>query len=171
MTVRRRLIVWAIAALLMPAGACDETAATHESPPATATATSTATATATATPSAPNYAVGETVKLTVRNSGGTTLYTEDFQTECAIVTLQKAAGSSWSDITGCALKRLTRTVKIQPGAAEEIQLDPHSFHLVKGAGGLGFGAGAYRIRFGYRLSAEPRGAQPLTAYSSNFTIG
>lgn len=122
------------------------------------------------TMSTSRYAVGDTLELTVRNGRSTTIYTEDFQTQCTIVTLQKSSGGSWTDITGCSMGRPTRTLKLEPGAAKQILLDPHAFHLAEGAGELGFGAGAYRVRFGYRLGAEPMGGQPLTAYSSTFVV-
>jgi hypothetical protein len=124
----------------------------------------------TVTMSASRYAVGDTLKLTVRNGRSAPVYTEDFQTQCTVVTLQKSAGGSWTDITGCSMGRPTRTVKVEPGAAKQILIDPHAFHLAEGSGGLGFGAGTYRIKFGYRLGAEPMGAQPLTAYSADFAV-
>lgn len=140
------------------------------SPPQTATESPRAGA-VTVTLSAPRYAVGDTVKLSVGNRSRDVIYTEDFQTQCTIVTLQKSAAGSWTDITGCGMGRPTRTVKIEPGAAHEILLDPHNFHLAEGPGQLGFGEGTYRIRFGYRLAAEPMGGQPLVVYSAAFTVG
>jgi hypothetical protein len=120
---------------------------------------------------APRYAVGENITVTVGNGLGEPVYAEDFQTECTIVTLQKSDGVSWTDITGCSLGRPTRTVKLEPGTTDEILLDPHSFHLAEGSGELGFGAGTYQIKFGYRLTPEPMGAEPNVAYSATFTIG
>lgn len=157
------------AASAQPTGASP--AATAASPAATESPLSAPAGDLTVSTSAAQYAVGETLKVTVRNDRSETVYTEDFQTECTIVTLQKSAGGSWTDITGCSLGRPTRTVKIEPGAASEILLDPHSFHLAEGQNQLGFGAGTYRIRFGYRLGQEPMGAQPLIGYSALFTIG
>jgi hypothetical protein len=120
---------------------------------------------------ATKYAVGDVVEVTVTNGRGEPVYTEDFQTECTIVTLQASNAGSWNDITGCGMGRPTRTVVLQPGEAKQVRLDPHNFHLAEGSGQLGFGAGTYRVRFGYRLAAEPMGAQPLTAYSENFVVG
>lgn len=125
----------------------------------------------TVTLSAPRYAAGDPVKVSVSNGSRDAIYTEDFQTACTIVTLQKSAGGSWTDITGCSMGRPTRTLTIEPGTAKEAVLDPHSFHLAEGAGRLGFGAGTYRIRFGYRKAAEPMGAQPLIVYSATFAVG
>ena len=144
-------------------------AATAASPAGTRSPEPPAAGRVTVTTSAPRYAVGDTLKVTVRNGRSEPVYTEDFQTECTIVTLQVSNAGSWNDITGCSLGRPTRTVKIAPGAADEILLDPHSFHLAEGQA-VGFGAGTYRIRFGYRLGQEPMGAQPLTAYSATFVV-
>jgi hypothetical protein len=129
------------------------------------------TASVTVALSASAYAVGETVRLTVGNGLREPIYTEDFQTQCTIVTLQKSEAGSWTDITGCAMGRPTRTVTVQPGATKRILLDPHGFHLAEGPNELGFGQGTYRIRFGYRLSPELIRAQPEVVYSSTFTVG
>jgi hypothetical protein len=109
--------------------------------------------------------------VAVHNGRSEPIYTEDFQSACTIVTLQKSDAGSWTDITGCAMGRPTRTITIEPGTTRDVTVDPHAFRLAEDPGMLGFGAGTYRIKFGYRLGREPMGAQPLLAYAPMFVVG
>jgi hypothetical protein len=117
------------------------------------------------------YAVGKVIRANVSNGMDRPVYTEDFKTACSIVILQRRDGGAWSDIQGCRLGRPTATVEIGPGLGQAVELDPSSFHLNTGSAGPAFGAGTYRVKFTYRVEPGPGGgADPLTAYSPEFTI-
>lgn len=110
-----------------------------------------------------SYRAGENVTVTVANGLDRTIYTEDFKTQCTIVILQRQTSGSWTDITGCKLGRPTLTVSLKPGESRTITLAPDSFHVT-------FGAGAFRIKFTYRMTAELGGDDPNVAYSTEFRV-
>ena len=119
---------------------------------------------------ADRYPVGAPIRASVANGLDRAVYTEDFKTACSIVILQRHDGGTWTDILGCQLGRPTATVTIGPGQGRAVELDPSSFHLTTDAGGPGFGAGTYRVKFTYRVEPAPRGEDQLTAYSPEFAI-
>src|SRR5207244_1969271 len=118
------------------------------------------------------YRVGAVIPVTVSNGMDRPVYTEDFKTACSIVILQRGDGGGWTDITGCALGRPTATVTIGPGLGRQVEIDPASVHLNRGAppGTRAFGAGTYRVKFTYRVEPAVGGEDPLTAYSPEFAI-
>jgi hypothetical protein len=113
------------------------------------------------------YAVGRKIRVTVHNGNDRPAYTEDFKTACSIVILQRKTSDGWTDITGCALGRPTMTVKVEPGSADPIELDPASFHLKNGPA---VGAGTYRVKLTYRTEPESTGTDPFTVYSPEFLV-
>jgi len=117
------------------------------------------------------FRVGEVVVVTVANGLDRTIYSDDFKTDCSIVTLERRAGSEWAPITGCALGRPTMTVAVGSGRGRTITIDSRSMHLQKAAAGapLAFGAGIYRITFRYRFSPQ-MGAGEQTVYSVTFQV-
>jgi hypothetical protein len=117
------------------------------------------------------FRVGEVVVVTVANGLDRTIYSDDFKTECSIVTLERQVASRWESITGCALGRPTMTVAIGSERGRTITIDPRSMHLQKAAAGapLAFGAGTYRITFRYRFSPQ-MGAGEQTVYSATFQV-
>jgi hypothetical protein len=117
-----------------------------------------------------SYRVSETLRVTVANGLGTSIYTEDFKTVCSIVMLQRAESSGWRDIDGCQLGRPTVTVMIGAGLGQTVEIDPNSTHLQDGGTRIGFGAGVYRIKFGYRLDRGRMGEEPLVVYSPEFAV-
>lgn len=118
-----------------------------------------------------SYRVGEVVPVTVANGLSTEVYTEDFKTVCSIVMLQRSeSGATWKDIDGCQLGRPTLTVAIGPGLGITIDIDPASTHFRSGGNRIGFAAGTYRIKFGYRLDRARMGEEPLVAYSATFAV-
>jgi len=124
----------------------------------------------TVVPGATGYRSGVVISATIANGLDRTIYTEDFKTACTIAYLQRADGGTWTDILGCQLGRPTATVSIGPGTGSLVAFDPRSFHLLSGRTGLAFGAGRYRVKFTYALESDAGGAEPLTAYSAEFTI-
>jgi len=114
---------------------------------------------------ASNYRTGQRIDVAVANGSSKTVYTDDFKTECTIVTLQRHDGGSWTDILGCRLGRPTMTISIAPGGSRTVSLEPTSFHLDGSVG-----PGTYRIKFGYRLTNEVGGDDPLVAYSAEFRV-
>jgi hypothetical protein len=117
------------------------------------------------------FRAGDRIGLTVANGLDRTIYSDDFKTECSIVTLERQVASRWDPITGCALGRPTMTVAIGSGRGRTITIDPRSMHLQKAAAGapLAFGAGTYRITFRYRFSPQ-MGAGEQTVSSATFQV-
>jgi hypothetical protein len=116
------------------------------------------------------FRTGARLLVTVANGLDRTIYSDDFKTDCSIVTLERRIGLAWAPITGCALGRPTMTVAIGSGRGRMISIDPRSMHLRKAAAGseLAFGTGTYRFTFAYRVTAQP--SQEQTAYSPIFAI-
>jgi hypothetical protein len=108
-------------------------------------------------------ASGGLVHVTITNGLGRQIFTEDFHTDCTVVTLQLSNSASWTDVEGCRLGRPTRTIGIPAGTTYAETLDPNSFHGK-------FGPGTYRIRFSYHLQPDPMGDNPSTVYSATFTV-
>jgi hypothetical protein len=121
--------------------------------------------------SAPTYRSGSVVSAVVANGLNKSIYTEDAKTDCSIAFLERLDGTSWTVVAGCALRRPPATLAIGPGRGRTVTYDPTSVNFGS-AGGTrsALTAGTYRIRFTYRLSAEPAAEEPLTVLSAPFTI-
>lgn len=109
--------------------------------------------------------MGEQVSAVVTNGLDVPIYAEDMKTDCSVVTLERQEGLEWKRISGCMMKRPTRTVQLQAGADREVVIDPSgaSFRLQAIVSGI------YRISFVYRLESEPD-AEAFITHSALFTI-
>lgn len=120
---------------------------------------------------AAEFRAGSVLRVIVANGLDRTIYSDDFKTDCSIVTLERRTASGWDPIVGCALGRPTMTVAIGPSRGRTIEIDPRSMHLQKAAAGgpLAFSGGTYRVAFTYRTQPQP-GPQERTVYSAVFQI-
>lgn len=117
--------------------------------------------------------LGQMIEVTIQNGAEKPIYAEDMKSDCSIVFLERWDGSAWQEIPGCAERRAPAIIKIEPGPEYSFAINP---------GSLNFGAppdvsttanapGTYRIRFNYRLEAEPQGEEPHVSYSESFSVG
>lgn len=123
--------------------------------------------------SATSYPAGKPITVTVANRLDRTIYVDDLQSDCSIVILEQRSGSGWQPLTGCRMKRMSRAVAIDSGQAQTVTIDPHSFNFGGGptTSEPALGAGLYRIKLAYRLTARLQGAEPPAVYSRTFAIG
>lgn len=117
-----------------------------------------------------SYRIGEAVQATVGNGSDKPIHTEDFKTDCSIVTLQRLDSGTWKDIEGCVLGRPTATITIGTGLGQTVTINPNSVHLRDGGNRIGFAEGTYRVKFSHRLDHDTSGKEPLVVYSPEFTV-
>lgn len=124
------------------------------------------------TVSAAAFERGQRIEATVANGLAQSIYTEDMQSDCAVVTLERWDGQQWNPLQGCVLRRAPFVVCVESSRGLAVSLDPSSFNFAAGfgAGEAALTAGTYRLAFAYRLAPEPEGELPSVVHSSNFTL-
>lgn len=115
---------------------------------------------------AANYAVTDTIAVTVRNQLSAGILATDHQTSCTIVQLQIEVGGAWQNQGGCSLGIATRQMPLAAGSSTAVQVAP-------GAGQISakpWPAGTYRVAFTYRVGSLATPGVSETVYSATFTV-
>lgn len=113
-------------------------------------------------PDKQQYRSSETVVATITNGLSASITTQDHQSDCTVVTVERLAGQMWQPQNMCQLKSPTRLVPLAAGATIAQQVRPPT-----SLASSGWSAGTYRIVFAYRQGATD---QDTTIYSATFTV-
>lgn len=106
------------------------------------------------------YAMGDTIAVTIHNGSSKTIWTEDHQTNCTVVTAEHLEGSQWQAVGRCRLMTPTVVMPLSAASATVQQLF-----------GTGWPSGLYRVTLTYTGGDEGTGGPGGIAHSAEFTIG
>ena len=117
--------------------------------------------------------LGQMIEITIQNGTDKPIYAEDMKSDCSIVFLERWDGSAWHEIPGCVERRAPGAVKIAPGQEYSVAIDPDSlnFGVNPEVSTTAIVPSTYRIRFNYRLEAEPEGEEPYVSFSEILSVG
>lgn len=186
--IRRGLLALGCALIVVLAG-CGVTARGGDglSPTAASPATPTAAASAsaathTATTSGPtggavtlslgaqSYATTDRIVITIRN-GGATLYVQQHNTSCSMISLQRLVNGVWQPVFPCVNSFPHPTVsRVAADSSVAVPLVPVVTGDAEGTGGVTWPAGTYRATLLYTTSQTASFGQGTTVYSGTFTV-
>lgn len=187
--IRRGLLALGCALIVVLAG-CGVTARGGDglSPTAASPATPTAAASAsaathTATTSGPtggavtlslgaqSYATTDRIVITIRNGGGATLYVQQHNTSCSMISLQRLVNGVWQPVFPCVNSFPHPTVsRVAADSSVAVPLVPVVTGDAEGTGGVTWPAGTYRATLLYTTSQTASFGQGTTVYSGTFTV-
>jgi hypothetical protein len=122
---------------------------------------------------ASSFDLSQLIDFTIQNGMDKPIYTEDMKSDCSIIFLERWDGIAWQLIPGCAQRRAPVVFEIEPGQEYSATIDPASpnFEISPDASTPATTPGMYRIRFNYRVEAEPEGEEPYNVFSESFSLG
>ncbi|HEV7127156.1 MAG TPA: hypothetical protein VGN32_06920 [Ktedonobacterales bacterium] len=113
------------------------------------------------------YALGDTIQVTILNGKPSSIFVTDHGTNCTLVHLQRSVNGSWQLEGQCAMMKATRLVEVVPGALAQT--------LAPGRGQIkplmAWPAGTYRIALTYSDTRDLASGQFQPITSATFTIG
>ena len=109
---------------------------------------------------ASSYHTNDTVEVTLRNAGNTTIYFLDHLTNCTVIQLQRQANANWEAVHRCLPLIATRWHTLDAGQSLVVKLVPASNQQ--------WPAGFYRATLSYGTSRETNPLIPI--YSAGFQV-
>ena len=109
---------------------------------------------------ASTYHTHDTIEVTLRNGGNTTIYFLDHLTNCTVILLQRQVNANWEAVQRCLALISTRWHTLDAGQSLVVNLAPASNQQ--------WPAGFYRATLSYRMSRETSLLMPI--YSAGFQV-
>jgi ABC-type transport system substrate-binding protein len=110
---------------------------------------------------ASSYHTSDTIEVTLRNAGDTTIYFLDHLTNCTVIQLQQQVNGKWETVHRCLPLIATRWHTLDAGQSLVVKLAP-------GASNQQWPAGFYRATLSYGTSRETSPLTPI--YSAGFQV-
>ena len=110
---------------------------------------------------ASSYHINDTIEVTLRNAGNTTIYFLDHLTNCTVIQLQQQVNGNWEAVHRCLPLIATRWHTLDAGQSLVVKLAP-------GASNQQWPAGFYRAALSYGTSRETSPLTPI--YSAGFQV-
>jgi hypothetical protein len=152
-------IIVVVSIALLP-GCGQNFSSTGTNPPSPTPASTVSTGPVTLHVGAKFYHPGDTIEVTLSNTGTSTIYFPDHLTNCTVIELQRQVNGSWEIVQRCLLMIPTRWHTLDAGQSLTVKLVPASNHQ--------WVAGLYRATLSYRTSLEV--GTPTPIYSSEFQV-
>lgn len=109
---------------------------------------------------ASSYHANDTIEVTLRNAGNTTIYFLDHLTNCTVIQLQRQVNANWEAVHRCLPLIATRWHTLDAGQSLVVKLAPASNQQ--------WPAGFYRATLSYGTSRETSPLIPI--YSAGFQV-
>jgi hypothetical protein len=109
---------------------------------------------------ASSYHTSDTIEVTLRNAGNTTIYFLDHLTNCTVIQLQQQVNGNWEAVHRCLPLIVTRWHTLDAGQSLVVNLAPASNQQ--------WPAGFYRATLSYGTSRETSPLIPI--YSAGFQV-
>ena len=109
---------------------------------------------------ASSYHIHDTIEVTLRNAGNTTIYFLDHLTNCTVIQLQRQVNANWEADQRCLPLIATRWHTLDAGQSLVVKLAPASNQR--------WPAGFYRATLSYGMSRETSPLMPI--YSAGFQV-
>jgi len=103
------------------------------------------------------FELGSPISALVANGLDQTIYTEDSQSDCSILLLERLETSRWEPVPGCNVRRPPLRVAIGSSRGRTVLIDPSSdaFLAVLGPTEVPLHEGTYRLTLTYRAHSGP----------------
>ena len=108
-----------------------------------------------------SYSPGDTIRVTITNQSGQTIYFADHRTNCTVLLLERQGATSWEPVALCKLMIATRIHSLKTGDSSTISLVSSSQ----------WPTGIYRARLDYSNTMNAGGSTLTTVSSMNFRLG
>lgn len=109
---------------------------------------------------APSYHINDTIEVTLRNSGTSSIYFQDHLTNCTVIQLQHQTNNSWETVNKCPLEIATHWQKLDAGQRLTVKLVPSPTRP--------WVTGLYRATLTYK--ASPTSGPSTAIYSAEFQV-
>jgi hypothetical protein len=115
------------------------------------------------------YAAGDTINVTISNGLPQTIWSEDHQTNCTVLTAEHLQNGAWQAVGDCRLMTPTRIVPVSANSDTTEHLA-----VPRVSSGSGWPSGTYRVTLTYTGGDEgtpiPAGTSGV-AHSAEFAVG
>ena len=108
-----------------------------------------------------SYSPGDTIRVTITNQSGKTIYFADHRTNCTVLLLERQGATSWEPVALCKLMIATRIHSLKTGDSSAVTLVSSSQ----------WPTGTYRARLDYSDTMNAGGNTLTTVTSMNFRLG
>lgn len=108
-----------------------------------------------------SYHPGDTIRVTLKNQSGQTIYYADHRTNCTVLLVERQVASSWEPVALCKLMIATRIHSLKAGDSSAVTL----------VSTQQWPSGTYQARLDYSNRADTGSSTLTTVYSTHFRLG